>query len=95
MVNMQLHDVFYIYLILYHSAEFMFVPMQLAFSYTVLLCLHSKKRETVTFYMSICPSVHPSQTHRAVDNDKQVTPIYFRSEVKVNLTFNVNNLVLT
>ena len=55
MLKTKLHDVFYIYLIVCHGAEFMYVRMQLAFSYTrtVLLCLPSKKRETVTFYISV------------------------------------------
>ena len=41
-----------IYLIVYHGAEFMYVRMQLAFSYTLVLCLPLKKRETVTIYVS-------------------------------------------
>jgi len=44
---------------LYHGVEFMYVRMQLAFSYTVVLCLPSMKLETVTFNMSVRPSVHP------------------------------------
>ena len=46
MLKTKIHDVFYIYLFLYHSAKFMYiyVRMQLAFLYTVLLCLHSNNR---------------------------------------------------
>ena len=34
----------------------MYVLMQLAFLYTVLLCLPSIKRVTVAYYMSVCLS---------------------------------------
>jgi len=38
----------------------MYVLKQLAFSYTVLLCLLLKKRGTVAFYMSVDPFVRQS-----------------------------------
>jgi len=65
MFKTHLHDVFYTYLMLYHGVEFMYVRMQLAFSYTVVLCLPSMKQETVTFNMSVRPSIHrcSSKTH--------------------------------
>ena len=47
MLQMQLHDVLHIYLMLYRGVEFMYVLVQLALSYTVLLCIPSKKQEFI------------------------------------------------
>jgi len=51
MLETQVHDVFHLDLMLYHGAEFTYVRVQLAFSYTVLVCLPSKKQGTVAFHV--------------------------------------------
>ena len=47
MLKIQLQDVLHIYLMLYRGVEFMYVRVQLAFSYTVFLCIPLKKQECI------------------------------------------------
>jgi len=50
MLETQVHDVFHLDLMLYRG-EFTYVRVQLAFSYTVLVCLPLKKQGTVAFHV--------------------------------------------